>query len=380
LENNMPDISELIGGLQKSIHDFVVRSVGGVAAQVKALEEKINSIPAGQKGDPGEPGLPGLKGDPGQPGERGEKGEPGSPGEAGPAGLPGPQGEVGAKGDPGPAGDPGERGEKGDPGDPGEKGDPGQPGERGEKGDPGEKGEPGSPGEAGPAGLPGPQGEVGAKGDPGPAGPQGEAGPPGPPGPAGEKGLPGQDGQDGRDGLPGRDALQIEVNNSIDPSKRYQRGTYASHRGGLLRSFRATDPLTEDANLEQCGWAVIVNGIDSIDVNIDVNSKTGVFAIKTTDGKLISKAARLPINVYKGVWREDAEYELGDSTTRGGSQWVLMVDKQTGKPGDDNSGWTLSVKKGTDGRNGLRGEKGERGAEGRAGRDLTQLGFDGSRT
>jgi integrin beta 3 len=375
----MAEITTLMTGLQKSIHDFVRKSVDSVVLRIKDLEQRVAEIPAGAKGDPGERGE---KGDPGERGEPGQRGLDGSPGEPGPAGLPGSQGEVGAKGDPGPRGDPGELGEKGEKGGPGERGDKGDPGERGDKGDPGERGEkgepgppgaPGSPGEPGPAGLPGSQGEVGAKGDPGAAGAVG---------PQGLRGLPGNDGEsgrDGRDGEPGRDALQIEVFGSIDPTKRYQRGTYASMRGGLVRSFRNTDPLGDGTQLEKHGWSVIVNGIDSIEMAFDTQAKSGSISIKMTDDRIVLKTMQLPINVYKGVWREDEHYTQGDSTTRGGSQWVLMADQQTGKPGEDNSGWMLAVKKGTDGRNGLRGEKGERGAEGRSGRDLTQMLPDGTK-
>ena len=134
------------------------------------IDAKLAAIPAGAKGDKGDPGeqgpqgIPGEKGDTGPAGPQGIQGEPGAMGPAGPAG------EKGEKGDTGPAGPAGEKGEKGDTGPAGPAGEKGEKGDTGPAGPAGEKGEKGDTGPAGPAG------EKGEKGDTGPAGPAGEKG------------------------------------------------------------------------------------------------------------------------------------------------------------------------------------------------------------
>ena len=117
-------------------------------------------------------------------GEKGEKGDPGPEGPAGPRGDPGPEGPAGPRGDPGPEGPAGPRGDPGPEGPAGPRGDPGPEGPAGPRGDPGPEGP------AGPRGDPGPEGPAGPRGDPGPTGPQGPEGPVGLQGEPGPKAEP----------------------------------------------------------------------------------------------------------------------------------------------------------------------------------------------
>jgi hypothetical protein len=82
---------------------------------------------------------------------------------------------------------------------------------------------------------------------------------------------------------------------------------------------------------------------------------------------------RLPIVTYKGVWRADVSYEVGDSVSRGGSCWIATANTSE-PPAEGASGWVLSTKRGRDGRDGTPGERGPEGPAGRPGRDLTNLG------
>lgn len=220
----------------------------------------------------------------------------------------------------GPQGEPGEKGDRGVPGERGEQGPPGIAGERGEKGDPGERGE---------RGFDGPPGEKGLDGAPGLQG---------------DKGM---DGRDGRQGEPGRDAVQIDVLPAIDATRRYQRGMYASHAGGLVRSFRATDPIGAGQNLDACGWHVVVNGIGEIEIE-QIDERSFAVRTQTTAGDRISKQFSLPVVLDRGVFREGETYERGDGVTFGGSFWIAQKDASTGKPGT-SADWRLAVKKGRDG-------------------------------
>lgn len=57
------------------------------------------------------------------------------------------------------------------------------------------------------------------------------------------------------------------------------------------------------------------------------------------------KAIRLPVMIYRGVWRE-GEYERGDTVTWGGSLWVALEDT-TDKP-ETGKAWQLAAKRGRD--------------------------------
>lgn len=121
----------------------------------------------------GAPGLPGQRGPPGEIGLPGSNGLDGSPG---PAGTPGKPGADGPPGPPGPEGLAGHDGTDGQAGPPGPSGKDGNAGKDGRDGGPGHAGPPGNAGKDGVIGL---AGEVGV-GETGPPGPPGPAGPPGP--------------------------------------------------------------------------------------------------------------------------------------------------------------------------------------------------------
>lgn len=171
-----------------------------------------------------------------------------------------------------------------------------------------------------------------------------------------------------RDGAAGRDGADIVPLSAIDPARAYPMGTWAKHAGGLWVARALTDGMT--------GWDCVVRGIDAIVVTPGQDLRSVQLAIRCSDGLAVQQTMTMPTMIYRGIWREEELYHRGDSATRDGSMWVLMADDQKGKPGDADSGWILSAKRGTNGRDGLRGEKGERGAEGRAGKDLTRLRDD----
>lgn len=334
----MADINKLAAAILGGVQDFVRRTLEPWVERVKALEAREPI--AGEKGADGAPGASGPEGPAGKDGAPGSDGAPG---------------QAGAKGD---QGDPGVRGEKGADGINGLDGGPGQQGHVGAAGEPGERGPKGDPGE------------------PGGAGERGAVGKDGAPGPQGQKGDPGASGAIGE---PGRDAAQIEILDGIESTKSYHRGTFVTHRGGLVRSFRATDPLADGAELEKAGWHVVVRGIDDIALELGADGRTLGVAIRYTDGRVVQKSVRVPAMIDRGIWK-DGPFDAGDVTTWDGSQWTAQRTTLPGeKPGDDSGAWRLCVKRGRDGRDGLKGEKGERGAEGRAGKDLTQLGADGAK-
>lgn len=232
----------------------------------------------------------------------------------------------------------GEKGDKGDPGEPGapgvgEKGDKGEPGAKGDKGDKGDPGEPGAPG----VGQKGERGEAGAKGD------------------KGDKGDPGEavHGKDGRDGTDGRDALEIVPIHGIDPAKRYKRGTWAAHDGGLWRANRDTDPIAA-AGIDQCGWSVMVEGLAGIDIRLHDDCRTLEVSARMTGGTVTAMKGVIPVMIQRGIYNADQHYTRGDVVTWAGSSWHKTDDTQGIAPGLPGSGWVLVVKKGRDGKDGGR--------------------------
>jgi hypothetical protein len=197
-----------------------------------------------------------------------------------------------------------------------------------------------------------------------------------------------KDGRDGRDGEPGRDAVHVEILDGIENGKRYGRNTFAAHAGGLVRSFKATDPLTGEIDLERAGWHVVVRGIDDLSIELGEDLRTVRVRCTMTGGKVVERTVVIPAMIDRGIFKGETRYEAGDVVTWDGSMWVcrgVALDVRPGIPKDQPlheeslAAWRLAVKRGRDGRDGLRGEKGERGAEGRPGRDLTQMGPDGKK-
>ncbi|VVA47925.1 hypothetical protein SERVES_01646 [Serratia ficaria] len=150
--------------------------------------------------------------------------------------------------------------------------------------------------------------------------------------PAPESPVPGAD---------GRDALQIEILPGIEEEKSYPRGTYATHNGGLWRSFEKTAGMR--------GWECLVDGISTVDV---ANDDERMFSVTVTraSGTCETKTFGIPVMIYRGVFKAEGSYHPGDTVTWGGSLW--HCDEATAdKPGEVGSkGWTLAAKRGRDGK------------------------------
>lgn len=80
------------------------------------------------------------------------------------------------------------------------------------------------------------------------------------------------------------------------------------------------------------------------------------------------------VTAYKGVWKEDEGYALGDFVTLAGSTWHCNVPETKTKPGTSDD-WTLAVKRGRDGKDGRDGSIGPQGKSGPKG-DKGDRGFD----
>lgn len=127
---------------------------------------------------------------------------------------------------------------------------------------------------------------------------------PGPPGKDGQNGLDGKDGKDGRDGKDGTNGTP------------------------------GADGL---------GW-------DDLAV---VQDDERSFTIRCARGLQVKDVGHLtfPVEIYRGVYIEGKAYERGDRVTWAGSEWHCN-EPTTIKPGESVKAWTLSVKRGRDGKDG----------------------------
>ena len=136
----------------------------------------------------------------------------------------------------------------------------------------------------------------------------------------------------------GRDALDLEILPLIDEAKSYARGVYATHRGGLWKSYKKTHGMN--------GWECIVDGIFKTVVN-QVDERNFCFIVERASGSI----AKLPFEVeatsYKKIYVAGQEYKKGDFVTWAGSLWHCN-EKTKDKPGEGSEAWTLAAKKGRD--------------------------------
>ena len=151
-----------------------------------------------------------------------------------------------------------------------------------------------------------------------------------------------------KDGADGKDATDITILPEIDFSKSYPRGTWAHHKGGLWKTYSATNG--------ERGWDCVVKGVDA--VSIDKDSERDItINISLSNGDIVQKSFHEPVLLYKGIYDEkrDGEYTEGDTVTCGGSVWYCKSDNP-GRPSTENRNWQLAVKHGQhgkDGRNGI---------------------------
>lgn len=292
----MRDLRTLAAELIASVRGYVEGATAPLIAKLSALEARIDGIPKGEKGDPGEKGEPGERGEKGEPGERGEDGAPGQDGKDGAPGAAGRDGIDGKDG---------------------------TPGVDGKDGRDGVDGKDGAPGAAGRDGI------------------DGKDGAPGRDGKDGRDGMDGKDGApgiDGKDGAPGRDGVPVITHPEIDFERSYPPGTYASHAGGLWGSTQQTHGMT--------GWTCIVRGIAS--VVSETEGRTERTILTLSDGTKHVAERRNSRLEDRGVWKEDRVYEVGDCVTYAGSLFIAQVDGATDRPGTSEQ-WRLAVKRGRDG-------------------------------
>lgn len=227
----------------------------------------------------------------------------------------------------------------------------------------------------GPEGPAGPQGEPGAAGELGPVGPQGATGEPGPQGPAGPPGPMGERGADGKDGQDGLSVASLLIDRdgiliaTMSNGEVRNLGLVVGRDGAPGRDGEnGKDGINGKDGADGLGF-------DDLDCTYD-GGRTFTLSFRRGD---VCKAFNfvVPTIIDRGVYKPTETYEAGDAATYAGCLWIAK--RQTTDKPERSDDWRLAVKCGRDGKDGKPGERGLQGPEGRPGRDLTQLGFDGSK-
>ncbi len=151
--------------------------------------------------------------------------------------------------------------------------------------------------------------------------------------------------RDGKDGYPGRDALELDILPSVDFAKSYPRGTFAQHRGGVIRAIRNTEP---GKSLED-GWIVLWDGLSNIEVAQADDLRSFTVKCQMASGKVVSRQFSMPVVLDRGVYKAGEEYVCGDSVSQNGSVWICVAERTATSPATrDNPDWRLSTKAGRD--------------------------------
>jgi hypothetical protein len=159
----------------------------------------------------------------------------------------------------------------------------------------------------------------------------------------GEKGDPGNDGAPGRDGKDGCGVKDLLIDRdgrlvaTLDDGRMKELGSVIGKDGSAGR-----DGINgKDGAPGRDGQ----DGVGFDDMNIETREDAIYMVWEKGD---VVKEARLPLPLYRGVFKEDTGYYKGNTVTWGGSAWIAEVDAPKGKPDAPESGWRLAVKKGRD--------------------------------
>lgn len=247
-------------------------------------------------------------------------------------------------------------------------------------------GENGKDGRDGIDGLNGKDGQNGTDGKDGRDGVDGKDGVNGENGKDGKDGVDGQNGADGRDGIDGLKGL--DGLNGKDGSDGVSLADATIDREGsliLINSKGVQKNLGLVVGHDAVGRAGVdgrdgKDGLDGLgfdDIQAEFDGERTV-ALKFVRGENAKEFTfKIPALIYRGFYRKDAAYEIGDTVTYGGSTWHANK-ATTAAPSEASDDWQLAVKRGLTGAS-VKGERGEKGLDGINGKDLTQVGPNGEK-
>ena len=157
----------------------------------------------------------------------------------------------------------------------------------------------------------------------------------------------GRDGRDGRDGAPGKDAAELTILAYIHPDRRYPLGTWTRHAGGVWRAIRDTDPLGEQDPVA-AGWVPMIEGIAGVEIQ-QLDERSFALQVRLSSGSVQQHAFKLASMIYRGVYLDTQEYDVGDNVTDDNQTWVAVQPSKGVRPGTSEA-WKLAARKGRNGK------------------------------
>lgn len=158
----------------------------------------------------------------------------------------------------------------------------------------------------------------------------------------GDPGDPGAPGKDGADGKGGRGITATAIDQDGDLVVTMSDGSVQT--AGQVVGQRG--PRGEDGHDGKDG----VDGVGFDDLSVEHDGERTVTIVFTRAEEAKRFPVKLPVQLYRGVFREGVRYERGDTVTFGGSLWHCNAETTEEKPGEGSADWTLAAKRGRDGR------------------------------
>lgn len=89
--------------------------------------------------------------------------------------------------------------------------------------------------------------------------------------------------------------------------------------------------------------------LEDVELSMGDDGRTVTFAFTAGDER-IERSIKGQWPIYREVWKKETGYDTGDCVTFDGSTWMAVKPSKGSRPGQFNSAWKLSVKKGRNGR------------------------------
>ena len=175
----------------------------------------------------------------------------------------------------------------------------------------------------------------------------------------------GKDGRDGKDGAPGKNGADGQ-----DGASAYDIAVKYGFKGTQLEFAKAQ--FGKDGKDGQNGkdGRDGKDGIGFDDLKVEFDGERTIQLKFEANGNTKSYEFSLPAMIYKGVYKDGQEYQIGDTVTDNGSLWTCLKPTKERPISAEKGYWQLAVK---------HGRQGEKGAPGMSAYDLAvKNGFKGS--
>ena len=175
----------------------------------------------------------------------------------------------------------------------------------------------------------------------------------------------GKDGRDGKDGAPGKNGADGQ-----DGASAYDIAVKYGFKGTQLEFAKAQ--FGKDGKDGQNGkdGRDGKDGVGFDDLKVEFDGERTVSLKFVAEGNIKSYDFAIPAMIYKGVYKDGQEYQIGDTVTDNGSLWTCLKPTKERPISAEKGYWQLAVK---------HGRQGEKGAPGMSAYDLAvKNGFKGS--